>query len=35
MTNQQTAGVSDEEYAEQLTWMREELGNVKKILERK
>lgn len=35
MTNQQTAGVSDEEYAEQLTWMREELENVKKILERK
>lgn len=35
MTNQQTAGVSDEEYAEQLTWMREELENAKKILERK
>lgn len=33
MTNQQTAGVSDEEYAEQLTWMREELENIKKIIE--
>ncbi len=34
MTNQQTAGVSDEEYAQQLTWMREELENIKKIMER-
>ncbi|MFZ1487719.1 MAG: hypothetical protein WAS74_01705 [Candidatus Saccharimonas aalborgensis] len=33
MTNQQTAGVSNEEYAEQLTWMREELKNIKKIME--
>jgi hypothetical protein len=33
MTNQQTAGVSDEEYAEQLQWMKEELHNVKKLLE--
>lgn len=33
MTNQQTAGVSNEEYVEQLTWMREELKNIKKIME--
>lgn len=33
ITNQQTAGVSDAEYAEQLTWMREELKNIKKIME--
>lgn len=35
MTNQQTAGVSDEEYTQQLEWMKEELQNVKKILEEK
>lgn len=31
MTNQQTDGVTDEEYAEQLTWMREELENIKRL----
>ena len=35
ITNQQTAGVSDEEYTEQLLWMREELENIKKIMEEK
>lgn len=34
MTNQQTASVSNEEYAEQLKWMREELENIKRIMER-
>ncbi len=33
MMNQQTPGVSDKDYAEQLKWMREELENIKKILE--
>lgn len=33
MTNQQTDSVSDEEYAEQLDWMREELATIKKLLE--
>jgi len=33
MTNQQTATVSDEEYHEQLRWMREELENIKMIME--
>lgn len=34
MTNQQTATVSDAEYAEQLGWMKEELENIKKIIEK-
>ena len=33
MTNQQTDGVSDEEYAEQLRWMKEELEKVKELQE--
>jgi hypothetical protein len=33
MTNQQTATVNDEEYAEQLKWMTDELNNLKKIME--
>lgn len=34
MTNQQTTTVSDEEYAEQLKWMKDEFHNIKKIMER-
>lgn len=33
MTNQQTASVNNEEYAEQIKWMKEELQNIKRILE--
>jgi hypothetical protein len=33
ISNPQTAGVSDEEYAEQLAGMKQELGNIKAILE--
>lgn len=33
MTNQQTATVSDEEYQEQLGWMKQELETIKKIME--
>ena len=33
MTNQKTDGVSDEEYAEQVGWMKDELENIKKLLE--
>jgi hypothetical protein len=35
MTNQQTATVSDKDYAEQLQWMKTELDMIKKILEEK
>lgn len=35
MTNQQTNGVTDKEYAEQVKWMKEELENIKKILEKR
>lgn len=33
MTNLQTAGVSDEDYEQQLQWTMDELNNVKKIME--
>lgn len=33
MTNQQTAGVSDAEYAEQLKWMKDELQKIKEFQE--
>lgn len=33
MTNQQTSGVSDEDYAEQMGWIRQELETVRKIME--
>lgn len=33
MTNQQTATVSNQDYAEQLAWMKTELTTIKKILE--
>lgn len=33
MTNQQTSTVSNEEYAEQLQWMKTELHTIKKLLE--
>jgi len=35
MTNQQTASVSDKDYAEQLRWMKNELNNIKRIMESK
>ncbi|HLB66634.1 MAG TPA: SRPBCC family protein [Candidatus Saccharimonadales bacterium] len=35
MTNQQTASVSDKDYVEQLQWMKDELNNIKKIMEAK
>lgn len=35
MTNQQTATVSDGDYTEQLKWMKDELNNIKKIMEAK
>ena len=35
MTNQQTATVSDTDYAEQLRWMKNELATIKEILEEK
>jgi hypothetical protein len=35
MTNQQTASVSDAEYAEQLGWMRQELETIKQIMEKR
>ncbi|MBI2008909.1 SRPBCC family protein [Candidatus Saccharibacteria bacterium] len=33
MTNQQTATVSNKDYAEQLKWVKDELNNIKKIME--
>ena len=35
MTNQQTAGVSDAEYKDQMHWVREELEAVKRLVEAK
>jgi hypothetical protein len=35
MTNHQGATSTDEDYAQQLKWMREELENIKKITEQK
>lgn len=33
MTNQQTATVSNQDYSQQLKWMKEELQTIKKIME--